>query len=204
MIKKYIYNEITSKNSILYRKQRKDYYIALEKSIMSHGATSTITEFENFLNGKIDNINKDSLVILSEYKIKDIIRMLKIDFGNKKTLNNLIKNSIDNYLSKKINILKSAIIGTYRRYDLDQAKLALRLYYKENNIDKFIKDNKKIIGGETLKKEISLDILKLLVGAKLNIEFGYLLDDYENKFSISRNITCLDKLTEKIITEYIN
>lgn len=204
MIKKYIYNEIISKKSILYNRLRNDYYIALEKSILSTGTTSTITEFEKFLDGKVDKINRESLAILSEYKLKNIIIMLKLDFGSKKTLNNLIKNSIDNYLTKKINILKAAIIGTYRRYDINQAKLALRLYFKENNIEKFIKDNKKIIGGQTLQKEISFDILKLIIGAKLNIEYGYILDDYENKFSIDKNISCLDKLVEKLITEYIN
>lgn len=204
MIKKYIYNEITYKKSILYNKVRNAYYIALEKSILSNGATSTITEFEKFLNGKVDNINRESLAILSEYKLKNIIIMLRFDFGSKKTLNNLIKNSIDNYLTKKIKILKEAIIGTYRRYDINQAKLALRLFFKENNIEKFIKDNKKIIGGQTLQKEISFDILKLIIGAKLNIEYGYLLDDCENKFSIEKNISCLDKLVEKLITEYIN
>ena len=130
--------------------------------------------------------------------------MLKHDFDNKKTLSNLIKNSIDVYLTKKITILKQAIHNTYKRYDINQAKLALRTYYKEQNAELFSRSTKTEAGRGTITKELEIPIIKYVIGAKMPIEYGYLLDDYENKFSITKHITILDRLVETILNEYIN
>lgn len=203
-MKKYIYNEIYLKKSLRYQKIRNDYYKALEISIINNGPSNTIKEFDDYLNNKEEKINRESLSILSEYKKENIIKLLNFDLGTEKTLSNKIKNTIDIYFTNKYNILKEAIGRTYERYDINQAKLAFRTYYKDSDASLFTRSTKDQAGRGTIVKEIPIDIIKYLIGIKKTIELGFLIDDYKNEYSISKHITCLDKLTETILNEYIN
>lgn len=198
------YIELHNKENTKYEKIREDYYKTFEYILIKNGVTKTINILETCIDKDDFNDDPDASNLLSDYTPKQLLKMLKSDFGNKLNEKELLESSFNQYITKKIDILKIGVIRTYDKYGIEQVKKALSVYVSTGEPDFFTSGDATTIGRGKIAKEVPPILVKIILGCLKQKELGFLIDDIDNNYDLIENKGSIDLLIDVLIKDHIN
>ncbi len=197
------YREVIAKESSRFEKVRDDYYKTFEYLLLKNGASKTIKIITLCLNNETFSEDKDIESLLTDYNTKQVIKFLQSDFGRKDN-EELVEDSFCRLMTKKIEILRTGVVRTYVKYDIEQVKKAITTYVENGDPVFFTSGDKNNIGRGKIAKEIPQDLIKIILGCIKQNELGFLMDDVNNNYDLIKNNGSIDILVSELLKTYLN
>lgn len=173
----------------------------IEQSIVSVGTSETLTGIITFLSYGMVREDLVELQKLKSFKQDYLLNELRNYIGEELSIHELVKSAIDLVITRKRDVLKEASLNTVNKRGEKQALSAIDYFYNQKVADRFSRSDTSI-GRKEVLEELSPALLRIAIGAELNEEYGYLLEEVKTPFRIKADSQITKDYVKAVIMRY--